>query len=96
MLLGIKPDLTTMAKIVAGGMPGGAIGGREDIMRLLDPQLEIGGFKPPIIHRGTFNASPLVSAAAVAALKVIKTGEPHEQANRIAAMIRTGMQQVLG
>ena len=94
-LLGIKPDMTTMAKIVAGGMPGGAIGGSAEIMRLLDPRQEIEGFKPPIIHRGTFNASPIVSAAAVAALKVIRTGEPHRQANRIAAQLRAGMQRVL-
>jgi glutamate-1-semialdehyde 2,1-aminomutase len=94
-LLGIKPDITTMAKIVAGGMPGGAIGGKAEIMRLLDPVLEIEGFKPPIIHRGTFNASPIVSAVAVAALRVIRTGEPHQQADSIAAQVRTGMQKVL-
>ncbi|MBF6570109.1 MAG: aminotransferase class III-fold pyridoxal phosphate-dependent enzyme [Candidatus Binataceae bacterium] len=94
-LAGIKPDITTMAKIVAGGMPGGAVGGCADVMRLLDPTLEVEGFKPPIIHRGTFNASPIVSAAAVAALKVIRTGEPHRQADRIAAQLRTGMQAVL-
>jgi glutamate-1-semialdehyde 2,1-aminomutase len=94
-LLGIKPDMTTMAKIVAGGMPGGAIGGREEIMRLLDPTRTVDGFKPPIIHRGTFNASPIVAAAAVAALKVIRTGEPHRQADLVAARLRDGMQQVL-
>lgn len=94
-LIGVTPDMTTMAKIVAGGMPGGALGGKEEIMRLLDPRVEVDGLKPAIIHRGTFNASPLVSAAAVAALKVIRTGEPHRQANRIAAKIREGMQKVL-
>lgn len=94
-LLRIKPDITTMAKIVAGGMPGGAIGGRAEVMRLLDPNQEVDGFKPPIIHRGTFNASPIVSAAAVAALKVIRTGEPHRQANRVAALLRARMQDVL-
>lgn len=94
-LLGITPDMTTMAKVVAGGLPGGAIGGKAEIMRLLDPLQEVDGFKPPIIHRGTFNASPIVSAAAVAALKVIRTGEPHRQANKIAALLRERMQDVL-
>lgn len=94
-LLGITPDLTTMAKIVAGGMPGGAVGGKAEVMRLLDPVLEIDGWKPAIIHRGTFNASPLISAAAVAALKVIRTGAPHRQADAIAAKLRTGMQRAL-
>ena len=94
-LLGITPDMTTMAKIVAGGMPGGAIGGRAEIMRLLDPTQEVDGFKPPIIHRGTFNASPIISAVAVAALKVIRTGEPHRQANLIASLLRRRMQEEL-
>jgi glutamate-1-semialdehyde 2,1-aminomutase len=94
-LLGIKPDLTTMAKIVAGGLPGGAIGGRADIMKLLDPTIEYEGMKPGVMHKGTFNGSPLISAAAIAALKVIRTGEPHRQANTIAAKLRTRMQEVL-
>ena len=94
-VLGVTPDLTTMAKVVAGGMPGGAVGGREPIMRLLDPRTEVDGLKPAIIHRGTFNAAPIVAAAAVAGLKVIRTGEPHRQANRIAAKLREGMQKVL-
>ena len=94
-LIGVTPDLTTMAKVVAGGMPGGAIGGRQDIMRLLDPTHEHEGYKPAVAHKGTFNASPIVSAAAIAALKVIRTGEPHRQANRIAQAMRTGMQKLL-
>jgi glutamate-1-semialdehyde 2,1-aminomutase len=94
-LLRIIPDMTTMAKIVAGGMPGGAIGGRAEIMRLLDPVQEVHGFKPPIIHRGTFNASPIISAVAVAVLKVIRTGEPHQRADQIAAILRRRMQEVL-
>jgi glutamate-1-semialdehyde 2,1-aminomutase len=94
-LIGVTPDLTTMAKIVAGGMPGGALGGKEEVMRLLDPRLEVEGLKPSIIHRGTFNASPIVSAVAVAALKVIRTGEPHRVADRIAGKLREGMQKVL-
>jgi glutamate-1-semialdehyde 2,1-aminomutase len=94
-LIGVTPDMTTMAKIVAGGMPGGAIGGKADIMRLLDPAYEQDGQKPPVAHKGTFNASPIVSAAAIAALKVIRTGEPHRQANAIAQLMRTGLQRVL-
>ncbi len=94
-LLGVTPDMTTMAKIVAGGMPGGAIGGKADVMRMLDPNVEYKGYKPAVTHKGTFNASPIVCAAAVAALKVIRTGAPHRQADAIAAQLRTGMQQVV-
>ena len=94
-LLGVLPDITTMAKIVTGGMPGGAIGGRSEVMKLLDPTVEWDGRKPGVMHKGTFNGNPLVSAAAVAALKVIKTGKPTENANRIAGKLREGMQTVL-
>lgn len=94
-LLNIKPDLTTMAKVVAGGMPGGALGGREEIMRLLDPNVMVDGLQPAVIHRGTFNGSPLVAAAAVATLNIIATGEPQRQANAVAALMRAGMQTVL-
>jgi glutamate-1-semialdehyde 2,1-aminomutase len=94
-LLGVTPDLTTMAKIVAGGMPGGAIGGKAEIMRLLDPAVAFGGYKPAVVHKGTYNASPIVCAAAVAALKVIRTGEPQRQADSVARQLRTGLQQMI-
>jgi len=91
-LIGVIPDLTTMAKIVAGGLPGGAVGGRAEIMGLLDPTA---GKKPTVMHKGTFNGSPLVAAAAVAALNVIKTGKPHKHADAVAEKLRSGMQRVL-
>lgn len=94
-LLNIKPDLTTMAKVVAGGMPGGALGGREEIMRLLNPNVMVDGLQPAVIHKGTFNGSPLVAAAAVATLKIIATEEPRRQANAIAERLRVGMQKIL-
>ncbi|GAA4349055.1 aminotransferase class III-fold pyridoxal phosphate-dependent enzyme [Variovorax defluvii] len=94
-LLGITPDMTTMAKIVAGGMPGGAVGGKAEIMRLLDPNVEYKRYKPAVAHKGTYNASPIVSAAAVAALKVIRTGEPQRQADSVAKQLRAGMQQMI-
>jgi glutamate-1-semialdehyde 2,1-aminomutase len=60
-LLGIKPDLTVLAKSIGGGLPLGAFGGREDIMR----SIERG-----VVHHGTYNANPLVLAAAKATLDV--------------------------
>lgn len=94
-LLGVTPDLTTMAKVVTGGMPGGAVGGKAEIMRRLDPNVEFDGLRPAVMHKGTFNASPLICAAAVAALRVIRTGEPTRQAERIAGLLRRGMQEVI-
>src|SRR3546814_4232768 len=89
------PELTTRAKSVTGGMPGGPVGGKEERRRLLDPAGEVDGRKPAVTHKGTFNGNPLVAAAAVAALKVVRTGEPHRQADRIAGQLRQGMQKIL-
>ena len=58
---GIVPDLTALAKILTGGLPGGAVAGRADIMALLDPGERRKGFSPPVSHKGTFNASHLVA-----------------------------------
>ncbi len=91
----ILPDLTSMAKIVTGGMPGGAVGGREEIMRLLDPTHEFKGRKPGVTHKGTFNGSPLVAASGVAALKHVKTGEPNRLADAAAERLRGGMRRII-
>ncbi len=55
-LVGVTPDLTTLAKVVTGGLPGGAVVGRAEVMRVLDPRSEFGGRRPGAIHRGTFNS----------------------------------------
>ena len=91
----VVPDLTSMAKIVTGGMPGGAVGGREEIMRLLDPTVEFRGHKPGVTHKGTFNGNPLVAASGVAALKHVKTGEPNRLADAAAERLRSGMRRII-
>lgn len=87
-LCGVTPDLTTMAKVVTGGMPGGAVGGILEIMELLDPQVTRNGRALAVNHRGTFNGNPLVAAAAVAALGILKTGEPQKHADAMAERAR--------
>jgi glutamate-1-semialdehyde 2,1-aminomutase len=57
--LGITPDLTTLGKIIGGGYPVGAVGGRADLMSLLDPT------RGRIFHSGTFNGNPVTTAAGV-------------------------------
>ncbi len=92
---GVIPDLTTMAKIVTGGMPGGAVGGQLEFMRLLDPSVEFRGKTPGVTHKGTFNGNPLVAATGVAALSEIKTGMPNKLADAAAERLRTGMRKVI-
>jgi glutamate-1-semialdehyde 2,1-aminomutase len=79
--LGLLPDLTTLAKILSGGLPGGAVCGRRDIMELLDFEAaEAQGFEK-IPHQGTFNANPLSAATGTAMLKQVAEGKVTETAN---------------
>ena len=61
----IRPDLTCLAKVMAGGTPGGAFGGRQDIMSIYDPTTG----KPGIAQSGTYNGNPLVAVAGLATLQ---------------------------
>ena len=91
----VMPDLTALAKILAGGLPGGAVAGRADIMEYL-------GFKDPkwnrykkIYHPGTFNANPLSASAGTTALKIVSTGEDIKKANTIAKYLRDELNGVI-
>ncbi len=81
---GVKPDLTTLAKILAGGLPGGCVAGRADILAYIEPRPG----KPKMKHPGTYNANPLSAAAGIAVLKHIATGEPCKKANAAARLLR--------
>jgi glutamate-1-semialdehyde 2,1-aminomutase len=80
----VTPDLTTLAKILAGGLPGGCLAGRADILA----HLEFRPGKPKMKHPGTFNANPLSAAAGIATLQVVAGGEPCQKANRIGQLAR--------
>jgi len=64
-LFGIRPDLTTLGKIIGGGFPVGAFGGRRDIMALFDASSS----EARIPHAGTFNGNPITMAAGIATLE---------------------------
>lgn len=64
-LFGIKPDITTLGKIIGGGMPVGALGGKRDIMSFLAPE-------GPVYQAGTLSGNPLAMAAGLATLKEIE------------------------
>jgi glutamate-1-semialdehyde 2,1-aminomutase len=81
---GVTPDLTTLAKVLAGGLPGGCVAGRADVLA----GLEFRPGKPKMKHPGTFNANPLSAAAGIAALRLVATGEPCRQANDAARLLR--------
>ncbi len=85
---GVLPDLTVLGKILAGGMPGGAVCGWADIMD------HIGGGAQRVAHPGTHNGHPLSAAAGVAALGLAASGEAQEHAARAAASLRSDASSV--
>jgi glutamate-1-semialdehyde 2,1-aminomutase len=80
----VTPDLTTLAKVLAGGLPGGCVAGRADVLA----HLEFRPGMPKMKHPGTFNANPLSAAAGVATLQQVATGEPCRCANAVAQLLR--------
>lgn len=92
---GVTPDICAMAKIVAGGLPGGAIGGRADIIDQLDANAAKAAGREKIGHQGTYNSNPLCAAAAIATLSLIEREDICGTAERTAAAIRDGLRQIL-
>ncbi len=88
---GFTPDLTTMAKILAGGLPGGALAGRADLMDALQFDNQHG---KKMKHPGTFNGNPLSAAAGTAALEIVSTGQPCDHANEVGQRLRAGINEV--
>lgn len=66
-LYGIRPDLTTLGKIIGGGLPVGAYGGRRDIMKLVAPE-------GPMYQAGTLSGNPIAMAAGLEMLKMVGSG----------------------
>ena len=95
-LYGVTPDLTCLAKIIAGGMPGGALVGRADVMKIFDitgdPEHDR---YQRVTHLGTFNAAPLSAAAGIAALTHVATGEPTAHASAMGERLRAAWDGVL-
>ena len=88
--LGIRPDLTTFGKIIGGGLPVGAFGGRRDIMAFYDPRK--GGAR--ISQGGTFNANPVTMAAGLATLNAL-TPEAYARLDSLGDRLRGGITRLL-
>jgi glutamate-1-semialdehyde 2,1-aminomutase len=92
---GIVPDMSVLAKILAGGLPGGAVGGRKDVLDQIDPAAAKSAGREKIGHQGTFNANPLCAAAAVATLALVESTDACARAEAIAQQLREGLRRVL-
>ena len=95
MALGIRPDLSSFAKIVAGGMPGAAIVGRKDIMDLLDFAAAAKAGREKIGHPGTFNANPVSAAAGIACLGLIAETPVNATADAVCGDLRGKLNELL-
>jgi glutamate-1-semialdehyde 2,1-aminomutase len=93
---GVTADLTCLAKAVAGGLPGAALVGRTDLMDAITFSGDARRDRTRrVADQGTYSAMPVVAAAGVAALEILKTGLVQRELNRLGDRLRAGMTQVL-
>lgn len=85
---GVTPDLTTLGKVIGGGLPVGAYGGREDLMRMMAPD-------GPVYQAGTLSGNPLVVAAGLATLRYLReeTGV-YDHLERLGRMFDEGFAEI--
>jgi glutamate-1-semialdehyde 2,1-aminomutase len=84
-LLGIEPDLTTLGKIIGGGLPVGAYGGRAEIM---DHVLPAG----KVFQAGTLSGNPLATAAGIATLKTLRDTNPYARLEQLSSRLAVGLE----
>ncbi len=84
-LLGIRPDLTTLGKIVGGGLPVGVYGGRAEIMRHVLPAGKV-------FQAGTLSGNPLATAAGIATLKILRDTNPYPRLEELAMRLAVGLE----
>ena len=82
--LGITPDMTTLGKIIGGGMPVGAYGGRDDIMSVVSPA-------GPVYQAGTLSGNPVAMACGLATLKVLRDENPYPRLDQLGAKLAQGL-----
>ncbi len=85
---GIEPDMTTLGKVIGGGMPIGVVAGRDEVMSVYDSSAG----KAACSHSGTFSGNPVTMAAGIAAMKLL-TPEAIERLNQLGERARAGLRE---
>jgi glutamate-1-semialdehyde 2,1-aminomutase len=83
-LYGVRPDLTCLGKIIGGGLPVGAYGGRRELMEQVAP---LGG----VYQAGTLSGNPLAVAAGLATLRALESPESYRRLERLGAQLEAGL-----
>jgi glutamate-1-semialdehyde 2,1-aminomutase len=83
-LYGVAPDLTCLGKVIGGGLPVGAYGGRRDLMEMVAPS-------GPVYQAGTLSGNPLAMAAGCAALDALRDGSAYERLEHLGARLAAGL-----
>lgn len=88
-MYGVKPDLTCLGKVIGGGLPVGAFGGRADVMERIAP---LG----PVYQAGTLSGNPLAVTAGLATLRLLREINPYEELERRGARLERGLREAAG
>jgi len=92
---GVCADLTVYGKIVAGGLPGGVLAGRADVLDLLSTDPVARQNRPHVLHMGTFSGNAVSAVAGTAALERIRVAPPYTAIDALAAALRAGMNTII-
>ncbi|MBW2258987.1 MAG: glutamate-1-semialdehyde 2,1-aminomutase [Deltaproteobacteria bacterium] len=88
-LYNVMPDLTCMGKIIGGGLPVGAYGGRQEIMKNMAPE-------GPVYQAGTLSGNPVAMAAGIATLQALQQPRFYETLEASSAMLESGLEEAIG
>ena len=86
---GMRPDLTSLGKIIGGGMPVGAYGGRADVMKSISPT-------GPVYQAGTLSGNPMAMACGIATLRTLKETDPYAELERKTKRLVAGLSKAAG
>lgn len=101
---GVIPDLTALGKVLGGGFPVGAVGGRKEIMEICAPSsrsadiLSVGSKgkgSDTLFHSGTYNGHPTVLAAGMATIEVLRRPGVYSEVEKATDVLRAGMEEIL-
>jgi glutamate-1-semialdehyde 2,1-aminomutase len=81
---GIVPDMTCLGKVIGGGLPVGAYGGKKEIMSMVSPE-------GPVYQAGTLSGNPLAMTAGIETLKILSKNSTYKKLEKIAALLETGL-----